>query len=183
MRLDEIAEEYGDEVDVTWRSFLLRPEPEERTIEKFTEYTQSWKRPGSMESRITFNSWSGDAAPPSHSIPSALAGKVASLFGPDAYRSFHHRAMEAYFVENRTISEVEVLLDIAEEAGIDRAAFDERWQSGARLLLNDVIDDHNAAVNAGISGVPAVVVGEKYLVGGAVEADDYRQIIAKFRAE
>lgn len=183
MRLDEIAEEYGDEVEVTWRSFLLRPEPEERTIEKFTEYTQSWKRPGSMEPRTTFNPWSGEADPPSHSMPSALAGKVAGLFGPDAYRSFHHRAMEAYFTENRTISEVEVLLDIAEEAGIDRAEFNERWQSGARLLLNDVIDDHNAAVNAGISGVPAVVVGEKYLVGGAVDADDYRQIITKFRAE
>jgi len=38
-------------------------------------------------------------------------------------------------------------------------------------------------VNAGISGVPAVVVGDKYLVDGAVDADEYRQIIAKVRSE
>jgi len=183
VRLDEIAEDLGGEVEIQWKSYLLRPEPEDRTIEKFTEYTQSWKRPGSMEPRITFNPWSGNSPPPSHSIPAALAGKVAGLFGAEAYQSFHHRAMEAYFTDNRTISDVAVLVDIAAEAGIDRAEFDERWQARSKDLINDVIDDHNAAVNAGISGVPAVVVGDKYLVGGAVDTDEYRQIIAKVRSE
>lgn len=183
MRLDEIVAEYGDEVELTWRSFMLRPEPEERTVEKFTAYTKSWERPGSMEPRTAFNEWSGESEPPSHSMPSAIAGKVAALFGPEAYQRFHHAAMKAYFTENRTISERSVLLDIAEEAGLDRAEFDERWSSDEETLFNEVVREHNEAIGAGINAVPSLVVGERYLVPGAVDVADYRQVIQRYREE
>lgn len=183
MRLDAIVEEYGDQVELTWRSFMLRPEPEERSVEKFTAYTNSWERPGSMEPAVTFQPWSTDNAPPSHSMPSAVAGKVAARFGPEAYREFHHRAMKAYFTENRTISERSVLLDIAEEAGIDRDEFDRRWQAEAEVLFNEVVAEHNEAIGAGINAVPSLVVGEKYLVAGAVDVADYRQVIERYRSE
>lgn len=161
MRLEQIVEQYGDQVELTWRSFMLRPEPEERSIEKFAAYTRSWERPASLEPTVTFNEWSGDNAPPSHSLPSAVAGKVAARFGPDAYKSFHRRAMEAYFTENRTISDRPVLLDIAEEAGLDRAEFEEMWQANEHELVAEVVTEHNEAVGAGINAVPALVVGEK----------------------
>lgn len=183
MRLDEIAEEYGDQVEVVWRSFLLRPQPEDRTVEKFAAYTKSWERPGSLEPKVTFNPWPLDVEPPSHSVPSAVAGKVAGQFGPAAYQQFHHRVMRAYFSENRTISDRSVLLDLAAESGMDRDAFDERWKAGAADLLNEVVTEHTEAINAGITAVPSLVVGEKYLVAGAVEVDDYRQVIERFRSD
>lgn len=183
MRLDEIAESYGDEVELIWRSFMLRPEPEVRPVEKFAAYTKSWERPGSMEPNVTFNPWPLDTEPPSHSMPAAVAGKVAALFGPEAYKAFHHGAMKAYFTENRTISKRSVLLDIASESGIDRAEFEKRWDEEGQNLLNEVVDEHNEAINAGITAVPSLVVGEKYLVGGAVEVDDYREVIERFRQD
>lgn len=183
MRLDEIAEEYGDQVQLVWRSFLLRPQPEDRTIEKFAAYTKSWERPGSMEPKVTFNPWPLDVEPPSHSVPSAVAGKVAAHFGSAAYQEFHHRALKAYFSENRTISDRSVLLDIAEESGIDRDAFDQQWQAEGDDLLHEVVSEHAEAINAGITAVPSLVVGEKYLVAGAVDVADYRQVIERFRSE
>lgn len=162
---------------------MLRPEPEERTMEKFTRYTESWERPGSMEDRVTFNQWSGENEPPSHSMPSSAAGKVAATFGPEAARAFHHGAMRAYFTENRTISDRSVLLDIAAEAGIDRAEFQQRWEANEATLIGEVINEHNEAIGAGISAVPSLVVGERYLVPGAVDVADYRQVIERFRQE
>ena len=152
-------------------------------MEKFTSYTESWERPGSMEPRAVFNQWSGVSEPPSHSMPSAIAGKVAALFGPEAYQRFHHGAMKAYFTENRTISERSVLLDIAEEAGLDRAEFDQRWSTNEEALFNEVVGEHNEAIGAGINAVPSLVVGEKYLVPGAVDVSDYRQVIERYRAD
>ena len=183
MRLDQIAAEYGDRVELVWRSFMLRPQPEERPREKFVAYTRSWERPGSMEPAVTFNTWASDDDPPSHSLPSAVAGKVAATFGPDAYRTFHHRAMAAYFTENRTISDRGVLADIAEESGIDRQEFERRRDLGEQAMVAEIVEEHNEAVGAGIGGVPALVVGERYLVPGAVDVDDYRRIIDRYLDE
>lgn len=183
MRLGQVVEHYGDEVELVWHSFMLRPQPEERPLEKFVAYTRSWERPASLEPSITFNQWSGDEDPPSHSLPSAVAGKVAARFGAEPYKAFHLRAMEAYFTENRTISERAVLLDVAAEAGLDRTAFDDRWQAEEHDLVTAVVEDHNEAIGAGINAVPALVVGERYLVPGAVEVADYRQVIDRYRSE
>ena len=162
---------------------MLRPEPEPRPLDKFTAYTESWERPGSMEPKTVFNKWSGESDPPSHSMPSAVAGKVAALFGAEAYARFHHAAMAAYFTQNRTISDPEVLLDIAAEAGIDRAEFQQRWRDNEQALLNEVVNEHNEAIGAGINSVPSLVVGERYLVPGAVDVADYRQVIETYRQE
>lgn len=183
MRLDEIETEYGDRVNVVWHSFLLRPVAEPRPVERFAEYTKSWARPASMEPKVRFNPWPLDAEPPSHSLPSAVAGKVAAGFGPEPYKAFHHGTMKAYFTDNRTISDRQVLLDIAAESGMDRDAFDRRWQEEGDELLNVVVQEHQGAIGSGIQGVPALVVGAKYLVGGAVDVADYREVIDRFAAE
>ena len=128
MRLDQLAAEVGDRVEIEWRSFLLRPRPEERTVEAFREYTTSWSRPAAMEPAARFRVWEG-GEPPSHSLPSAIGGKVAESFGSEAFDRFHHRLLEAYFAENRTISDPEVLAAVAGEAGLDARAFAERFES------------------------------------------------------
>ena len=182
MRLADIAAEYGDQIRTVWLSFLLRPEPEPRPVDKFTEYTAKWATPGSLEPRARFNSWSGVNAPPSHSFPSALAGKVAATFGGPARDAFSLRLFEAYFTENRTISDRDVLLDVAAEAGLDRAEFDHRWRHDEDDLLQQVWGEYRLATQSGIQGVPAVVVNRRMVVSGAVEVDAYRDAIAQVLA-
>ncbi len=184
MRLEQLAGMEGDGVEIEWRSFLLRPEPEERDMEKFTKYTRSWERPAEIEPEAKFNSpWSGEHEPPSHSMPAAIAGKVAASFGPEAAKAYHQGLLDAYFVENRTVSDRDVLLDVADEVGIDREEFASRFDEGRVPIAHQVIEDHNAAINAGVTGVPAVVVDGRYLVGGAVDVDQYQRVLEHVRSE
>lgn len=169
---------------VTWQSFLLRPEPEQRPMEKFTDYTRSWSRPAGMEPKATFSTpWSGAHDPPSHSLPAAVAGKVAATFGPGAATVFRHRLFTAYFEENRTISDPSVLADVAVEAGLERDGFERCWAERETELVREVYREHVTAVQSGISGVPAVVVNRRYLLPGAVDVDDYRRAIDQALSE
>lgn len=184
MRLEQLAGIEGDGIEIEWRSFLLRPEPEERDPEKFAKYTHSWERPAGLEPAAKFNTpWSGEHAPPSHSMPAAIAGKVAHTFGSEAAKAYHQALLDAYFVDNRTVSERDVLLDVAVEAGIDRDEFAARFDDQRVPLAQQVIEDHNDAINSGVTGVPAVVVDGRYLVGGAVDVEHYQRVLAQVRAE
>ncbi|MCP5027815.1 MAG: hypothetical protein GY929_16190 [Actinomycetia bacterium] len=183
MRLDELAAAEGDGVEIEWRSFLLRPAPEERDMLAFTKYTMSWERPGSLEPRATFHQWSGEHLPPASSVPSAVGGKVAATFGSEEFDAFHHGLLTAYFTDNRTISEVDVMVDVAEGAGIAADEFLGRWHHHGEALVQAVATDHQQASMAGITGVPAVVVDGKYLVTGAVDLDHYQGVLTRVRAE
>lgn len=183
MRLDELARREGDDISIEWKSFLLRPAPEQRGREEFANYTNSWSRPSSLEPETDFSfPWSG-GEPPESSVPSAIAGKVAATFGVEASARFHHLLLEAYFAHNRTISDMATLLEVAEAAGIDGNEFSSTYADQERPLLRQVYDEHNLAVNSGVTGVPAVVVGERYLIPGAVDVEQYEEVLAHVRSE
>lgn len=166
-----------------WRSFLLRPYPEARSIEEFRSYTARWERPASLEPRAEFRAWASDAAPPSHSVPSAVAGKVASTFGESSFVDYHRALLRAYFAENRTISDRSVLVAVAGEVGLELDLFSERLDGGYRQIEQEVLQEHNAAIQGGITAVPSVVVGRRYLVTGAVDEEQYRRVISRARDE
>jgi predicted DsbA family dithiol-disulfide isomerase len=180
VRLDELRREAGDALVLEWRAFLLRPFAEERSLEQFTHYTERWARPASMEPGTTFRTWSGDHAPPSHSMPTAIAGKaVLRTFGADAFERFHLALMRAYFADNRTITERSVVLDVATSVGLDAAALAATLDAETPALEAEVIADHRAALALGIGAVPTVVVDEEYLLQGALTLDQYRKVLAR----
>ena len=85
----------------------------------------------------------------------------------------HDRLMTAYFTQNRTISDWQVLADIAAEVGIDRAEFLTIAQEQRQSLAQVVIDEHNSAIEQGITAVPTVVINEVLPVPGAQDSDSY----------
>lgn len=182
MRLDQLQRWAGDRLTVTWRSFLLRPTPEQRSIDKFTEYTRSWARPESMEPGITFRQWSGEHQPPSHSLPSSVAGKLAESYGDEVFHTFHFALLEAYFSDNRTVSDLDVLVDIARASGIDGDEFGRRFVDEQSQLAEAVIDDHNEAVEHGITGVPGVMINDGFPVTGAQDLDFYQRVVSQLSA-
>ena len=182
MRLEELAEREGANITIEWKTFLLRPEPEERSMEQFVEYTKSWERPAEMEPRAPFFwPWSGLNEPPAFSVPAAVAGKAAETFGDDVWHRFHRRLLEAYFVENRTVSDVGVLTSVAEDVGIDGDAYRTVFNEQGPDLTQRVLDVHHEALQRGVNGVPAVVVDDRYLISGAVDVDHYVAALARYR--
>jgi predicted DsbA family dithiol-disulfide isomerase len=82
---------------------------------------------------------------------------------------------KAHFTDNRDVSDPDVLIDVAGSVGIDADTAREVLDSGA--LVESVREKQIFWTSRGISGVPSMVFGGKYLVTGAQGAENYAQIL------
>jgi len=178
VRLRRLQEEFGADLLVEWRAFLLRPRPgRPRTLEEFRAYTQSWLRPAADADAGTFRVWATDEGPPSHSVPPHLAAKAAALIGPDAFGRFHDRLLHAYFAENRDITRASTLAALWAEVGLRAEAL---RQADTPALQAQVLAEHDEAASIGLTGVPAVRVADTdLLVMGAQPLAAYRRWVQR----
>jgi predicted DsbA family dithiol-disulfide isomerase len=180
VRLDALHHEVGDVISIEWRSFLLRPRPDARSLEAFTRYTEHWARPAAAEPLAAFRTWSGESAPPSHSMPSAVAGKaVLHEFGSEGFDHFHLALMRAYFSDNRTISDRDVILDVATAVGLDADVLSARLDTDGDAFEAEVVADHKDALARGIAAVPTVVIDDEYVLQGALSLEQYEKVVAR----
>ena len=97
--------------------------------------------------------------------------------GGEAQTRLKLALFDAHFQQRRNVSDAAVLLDVAESAGLDRAA--------ARAALAD--EDLGRAVRAEesearameINAVPAMVVNGRYMIPGAQDAAGYAGLLRK----
>lgn len=173
-----MEEEFGEDLRLEWRSFLLRPRPSaRRDIAKFRSYTQSWLRPASEEDAPEFRPWQGDQGPPSHSVPAHQVAKAAARLGEASFRRIHDRLLRAYFQESLDISDSATLRSLWREVGLADHAFDAREDPA---LLECILDEHNEALGMGANGVPAVRRADQALpIVGAQPYETYRRWVAR----
>jgi predicted DsbA family dithiol-disulfide isomerase len=167
-RLWRLEAEHPGQVEFEWRSYLLRARPsnDPRDPEKFRAYTRGWLRIAAEPDAPEFRAWTGDAAPPSHSLPAQIVSKAALDLGDAAYRSLHRRLFSAYFTESRDISGEAVLREIWGEAGLATDSFP---ALGDADLVARVHSDHEQAHEEGATGVPALRRAEdEYAIVGAL---------------
>lgn len=88
---------------------------------------------------------------------------------------------EAHFAEGRDVSDAEVLLDMAEAVGLDRAAAAEVLESGSQA--EETRAHQQFWTSRGISGVPSMVFDGRYLLTGAQGAETYAQMLTKVISE
>ncbi len=92
------------------------------------------------------------------------------------------RAMfKAYFEDLADIGKQETVLDVAESVGLDRTALKEALDEG--VFRQEVIDGISWAREIGISGVPAFIFEEKWLIPGAQDHEVFASILAKLGKE
>lgn len=104
--------------------------------------------------------------------PNTLAAHALLLFAQQQGLGFgnevNERLLKAYFIENRFIGDVDVLVDIAQAAGLDPAA--------ARAFVSDpqqlqqVAAADTQARQMGIGGVPYFIFNQKVAVSGAQDS-------------
>ena len=99
--------------------------------------------------------------------PNTLAAHALIAFGQQqgAGSMVKEGVLKAYFVENRFIGSVDVLAEIAAEAGLDAEAA-RAWVSDP-AQLQAVADADAQARGMGISGVPFFIFNQKLAVSGA----------------
>ena len=77
----------------------------------------------------------------------------------------------AYFLEGRDIGRVEVLAEIAEDAGLDGAAARRFLDTDGGLQA--VAAETRFAYQNGITGVPCFIINQRYAVSGAQEPEAF----------
>ena len=188
--LQQALDQLDGEIDAQtrWHPFELNPdmpaEGEERTAHIARKYgrtmeqsrgVQDQMREAAQRAGVSLDYEGGEPAPDAMMWNTLAAHKLLTWaleeHGPDKQTQLKLALFHAHFNQRRRIGEPEVLLDIAEEVGLDRA--------GAQAALES--DDYTAQVRAGertayemnITGVPAMVVGGKFLIPGAQPAVAY----------
>lgn len=97
------------------------------------------------------------------------------------HEQFHEVVFRKFYGEGQDMSRWEVLRDGAAEVGLDPDAMQEAVASGR---YSKVVDNHiREAHSMGISGVPAYVLGEKYLIMGAQPYGVFQQAMERLLQE
>ena len=87
----------------------------------------------------------------------------------------------AYFQDNRDVSDDEVLLDVAASTGLDRQKVaswlaDETLSAEVRVELEHWRDNN-------ITGVPAIIIDQRFMIPGAQDAQTFADWIGKILAK
>ena len=113
------------------------------------------------------------------SRPALIAEKYAEAQGRGA--TFHKAVMQAYWQQARSIDDKAVLKEIVEQVGLSNENFDD-------VLANPAYDaavsaDVDLAREYGLTGVPALVFADRYLVVGAQPYEVFKQVAEKILEE
>ena len=95
------------------------------------------------------------------------AGEFARDLGPGTFRRAHRALFRAYFVEGRNLGRREVLLEVAEEAGLDREALEGALED--RRYAEELERASREASRYDIEGTPTILFGRHKVVGAAPE--------------
>ncbi|RMI08973.1 DsbA family oxidoreductase [Cellulomonas triticagri] len=182
--------EHRDHVRVTWRSFELQPDAEPSSAHPgLTEAQMLSERKGlpldqvqQMFAQVTSVAasvglaYDFDRVVPANTFDAhRLVHVAADLGGADAAADVVERLMSAHFEHGAVVDDVDVLVGIAVEAGLDgdavRAALASDAGAGA------VRADEAEAAALGISGVPFFVADRKIGVSGAQPVEVFAQLL------
>lgn len=105
----------------------------------------------------------------------------AAQQGPDVQDAMKERLLSAYLSEGELISDLDTLVRLAQEVGLD--AGEARTALEAGRYADAVRQDEAQAHALGISGVPFFVLGGKYGVSGAQSAEVLRSALDQVWAE
>ncbi|MGE5752021.1 MAG: DsbA family oxidoreductase [Deltaproteobacteria bacterium] len=167
------------------RSFLeIHPEtpPEGKPVaslgyppERWAELTANLARMGKAEN-IAFI----DRTFTTNSHKALLLAEAARDLGIEMFEDLNERLFRAYFSEGRNIGDAAVLHDIAEAAGVPPGTVDRAWSLPLyeeRLQLQ-----HDAASRIGVTAIPTFIIGNKWIVEGAVPLDMLRKVAREVAA-
>lgn len=91
------------------------------------------------------------------------------------------RLLKAYFIEAQEIGRHEVLLNLAEEIGLDRKQAAEILSSNAYEA--EVNQDIQEGMSLGVQGVPFFVINRKYAISGAQPTEAFAEALRKVAEE
>ncbi|HUY16475.1 MAG TPA: DsbA family oxidoreductase [Acidimicrobiales bacterium] len=176
--------EHRDEVVVTHRAFELDPHTPrdlETSLAQLVadKYAMPVQQAESLHQRLETQArelgmtWSMATAKPTNTFDAHRLIALAATQGLSDEMS--ERLFRAYFSESLLISDHECLCNLASEVGVTDAS--SLWATDAYSL--DVRADESAAQELGVTGVPAILIDNKFLVLGAQGTDKIADVLRR----
>lgn len=166
-----------EQVEIVWHSYELRPAGSPPMPPEYRARIEQGRAHLEQVARETYGIELKNQRMGVNSRPALIGAKYAESLGLGA--AYHDRLMRAYWDEARDIGDMDELVRIAQEVGLDADAYRAALEDPA--FIRQVDDDIRQAASSGISGVPAMVFAGKYLVSGAQPPEVLRQVTAKVR--
>ena len=184
-----------DQVEVEWKAFELDPGaraegPDGSGSADYADRLGRKYGTSRAGAQQMLDTMTATAATEGHDFHFEKAPAINTF---DAHRVIHlahlrgvqdavkERLLLAYFTEGEQVSDAEVLVRLAAEAGLD--ADEVRAVLVDGRYADDVRADEAEAAALGISGVPFFVVDRKYGVSGAQPADLLLEVLTRAWAE
>jgi predicted DsbA family dithiol-disulfide isomerase len=151
--LQRLRQEHGEDLEVAWRAFELRPEPAP-TLDPDGEYLHRvWNAsvyPMARERGMTLH------LPPVQ--PRSRKAMELAEFAREKgkFDAVHEALFRAFFEHGRDLSDAAVLVGIGAANGLDPGEVHTALQAGR--YSGRVIEDQREAAALGVQGVPAMVV-------------------------
>jgi len=188
-RLDQAIAETGlDPFDVSWRIFQLNPDMPPEGMER-QQYLQA-KFGGADSAKKTYDRVRQYAEASGLKLDFDAIRKTPNTF--DAHRLIRwarttgnqsavvQQLFRRYFEEGQDISDREVLLEIAEKAGMERSVIEQLLAGDADREL--LAEEEDAARRMGVNGVPCFIIGGRYVLQGAQDSETWKRILTELDA-
>ncbi len=181
---------HRNKVDIVYKAYQLNPDApkimmgsaldafakshhmtKEQTKERFKMFTQNAKTVG-----LEYNY---DIIQMTNTFDAHRLAKWANTFGKE--ETITSRLMKAYFTEGQNIADIQTLVNLSKEVGLDA-------KEAEKVLRNNeysdlVKDQQQEARQLGVQGVPFFVINRKYGISGAQQTDYFVRALEQIWAE
>ena len=125
------------------------------------------------QARLVGLNYNFDSMAPTNTFDAHRVAKFAATKGKLAEMT--ERLLKAYFVESKQIAEHDVLLELAEEVGLERVEVEQVLTS--EQFTTEVRMDEAEAQQIGVRGVPFFVLNRKYAISGAQPQEVFQKAL------
>jgi predicted DsbA family dithiol-disulfide isomerase len=176
LRLEQLEAELGPNVQWNFRPFPLRA----RSISMTGREKERWideinrARLESDGGQLKLDLWLQNECPTS-SLRPLLAVEAAGLQGQRLRRRMARALQRAALEQGINVARMDVILELASALGLDVDRFSLALVS--TRLRRMILAERNLARERGVTGVPTLVVGGRWMICGLRETAEYRRYI------
>ena len=178
--------EHADEVEIEYKSFLLSPESQYTPGKNYYQAFADEKGIPLEQAKVMMSQVLDMAKQSGVSINYDIAKFTNTVNAHHVFQyaktegkgnEFFKRFYDAHFNEGEVLSDIETIVRLAEEVGLDREKV--RKIVETKDYSNEVTNDLAESRQVGVQGVPFFVFDNKYALSGARPVEYFTQVLEK----
>jgi predicted DsbA family dithiol-disulfide isomerase len=175
-RMEPLRREFAETLQWTFRPYPLRIPEVLPTPEEVTEHVEELRRARREKDghALTPELWlSGD--PPRSSVPALAALEAARLQGSAARAALADMMRVAALEQGVNVTRRDTVFELADRVGLQMNRFTAAFAAPETSRL--IREEHRLACARGVTGVPTLVIGGRWMLTGLRETSEYRDHI------